>query len=224
MTPGKPPECFIKWRAPTSRIVFLKLYLGQLLAYPVNSTLCANKSHPSPPLLLSFYLDGLQAPVVHPYQVDLFPGVSRGGGYQLWAPYGKGPPLRTPPGDTLPELEATEGRHIIGKVRETYDAEPPCEWHLACLPFTFIRIEERLFLFATCALQRCGGKVEFTNYFLDFCVLIQYSFVVFCSVSFSAEHFSLYFVGFHTLRYFRQANFIPIVGVRKERRTLAFPW
>ncbi|CAM9935547.1 unnamed protein product [Ascophyllum nodosum] len=67
-----------------------------------------------------------KAPVVHPYQVDLFPGVSRGGGYQLWAPYGKGPPLRTPPGDTLPELEATEGRHIIGKDGNLYLAQTAC--------------------------------------------------------------------------------------------------
>lgn len=57
-----------------------------------------------------------QAPIVHPDKMDLFPGVSRGGGFQLWAPSGKGPPLRAPPGDTLPEIDATDGRHIIGKV------------------------------------------------------------------------------------------------------------
>lgn len=57
-----------------------------------------------------------QAPIVHPDKLELFPGVARGGGFQLWAPAGKGPPLRAPPGDTLPGLDATEGRHIIGKV------------------------------------------------------------------------------------------------------------
>lgn len=58
-----------------------------------------------------------QAPVVHPDKLDLFPGVSKGGGFQLWTPTLKGPPLRAPPGDTLPGIDAAEGRHIIGKVR-----------------------------------------------------------------------------------------------------------
>ncbi|CAN0073142.1 unnamed protein product, partial [Hapterophycus canaliculatus] len=31
-----------------------------------------------------------KAPIVHPDKIDLFPGVSRGGGFQLWAPSGKG--------------------------------------------------------------------------------------------------------------------------------------
>ncbi|CAM9383902.1 unnamed protein product, partial [Scytosiphon promiscuus] len=64
-----------------------------------------------------------KAPIVHPDKIDLFPGVSRGGGFQLWAPSGKGPPLRAPPGDTLPELDATDGRHIIGKDGNLYLAQ-----------------------------------------------------------------------------------------------------
>ncbi|CAM9779867.1 unnamed protein product [Pylaiella littoralis] len=64
-----------------------------------------------------------KAPIVHPDKMDLFPGVSRGGGFQLWAPSGKGPPLRAPPGDTLPELDATDGRHIIGKDGNLYLAQ-----------------------------------------------------------------------------------------------------
>eukprot|EP00752_Nemacystus_decipiens_P003183 g2945.t1 len=65
-----------------------------------------------------------KAPIVHPDKIDLFPGVSRGGGFQLWAPPGKGPPLRAPPGDTLPEIDATDGRHIIGKDGNLYLAQP----------------------------------------------------------------------------------------------------
>eukprot|EP00904_Undaria_pinnatifida_P004229 jgi/Undpi1/13807/HiC_scaffold_9.g03458.m1 len=64
-----------------------------------------------------------KAPIVHPDKVDMFPGISRGGGFQLWASGGKGPPLRAPPGDTLPELDATEGRHIIGKDGNLYLAQ-----------------------------------------------------------------------------------------------------
>ncbi|CAM9160054.1 unnamed protein product [Ectocarpus sp. 4 AP-2014] len=64
-----------------------------------------------------------KAPIVHPDKMDLFPGVSRGGGFQLWSPSGKGPPLRAPPGDTLPELDPTDGRHIIGKDGNLYLAQ-----------------------------------------------------------------------------------------------------
>ena len=81
--------------------------------------------HPTrPPCLPPSLHDTPQAPIVHPDKVDLFPGISRGGGFQLWASGGKGPPLRAPPGDTLPELDATEGRHIIGKVCPVFRREP----------------------------------------------------------------------------------------------------
>ncbi|CAM9155535.1 unnamed protein product [Sphacelaria rigidula] len=65
-----------------------------------------------------------KAPIVHPDKLDLFPGVSRGGGFQLWAPSEKGPPLRPTPGETLPELDTKEGRHIIGKDGNLYLAQP----------------------------------------------------------------------------------------------------
>lgn len=100
-------------------------------------SLRAEQHAPPPPLPAAYsrQYPPMQAPIVHPDKIDLFPGVSRGGGFQLWAPSGKGPPLRAPPGDTLPELDATDGRHIIGKVcavsvkphpRQQYDSSS-CE-------------------------------------------------------------------------------------------------
>lgn len=95
-----------------------------------------------------------QAPIVHPDKMDLFPGVSRGGGFQLWAPAGKGPPLRAPPGDTLPELDATEGRHIIGKVRR--NSSKPLDGTAVRVPF-FISVHVAIFHRRNIEIFHCGA-------------------------------------------------------------------
>jgi hypothetical protein len=64
-----------------------------------------------------------KAPILHPERQELFPQLTKGGGFQVWSTNVKAPPHRQPPFDPLPDLDtAVDSEHVMGKDGVLYRA------------------------------------------------------------------------------------------------------